>query len=182
LLVEFSSADALLDAVRKAREQGYRQIEAYTPFSVEGLTQALHLPPSRVPVITLIGGIIGGAGAFFMQWYSAVIDYPINSGGRPLNSWPAFIPATFELAILGAALAAFGGMLVLNGLPQLRHPLFEIDEFHLASRNRFFLCIRANDPKFSLNATREQLDAFSPVRILVVPGSAPQAKEVEHDE
>lgn len=177
LLAELSTADALLEAVRKAREQGYRQIEAYTPFSVEGLADALALPPTRVPLITLIGGIIGGAGAFFMQWYSAVVSYPINSGGRPLNSWPAFIPATFELAVLGAALAAFGGLLILNGLPQLRHPLFEVDEFHLASRNRFFLCIRAGDPKFSLEDTREQLQALSSARVLVVPW----LKESAHD-
>jgi hypothetical protein len=169
LLAELSTADALLDAVRRIREQGYRQIEAYTPFSVDGLADALKLPKNRVPLITLVGGIIGGAGAFFMQWYSAVVAYPINSGGRPLNSWPAFIPATFELAVLGAALAAFGGMLILNGLPQLRHPLFEVDEFHLASRNRFFLCIRASDPKFSLDGTREQLEALAPARVLLVP-------------
>jgi hypothetical protein len=171
LLIELSSADALLGAVRNIRAQGYRQIEAYTPFSVEGLPEALQLPPSRIPLITLAGGIVGGAGGFFMQWYSAVIDYPINSGGRPLNSWPAFVPATFELAILGAALAAFAGMLVLNGLPQLRHPLFEIDEFHLASRDRFFLCVRARDPKFSSSATREQLEALSPVQIFIVPAA-----------
>jgi hypothetical protein len=169
LLAELSTADALLDAVRSIRAQGYRKIEAYTPFSVDGLADALNLPANRVPLITLVGGIIGGAGAFFMQWYSAVVAYPIDSGGRPMNSWPTFIPATFELAVLGAALAAFAGMLILNGLPQLRHPLFEVEEFHLASRNRFFLCIRANDPRFALDATRGQLQALTPVRVLLVP-------------
>src|SRR5689334_17909238 len=99
LLAEFSHAEKLVEAVHHARAAGYRKLEAFTPFSVDGLAEALALPPSRVPLLTLLGGIIGGAGAFFMQWYTAVIDYPIDSGGRPFNSWPAFIPATFELAV-----------------------------------------------------------------------------------
>lgn len=169
LLAEFTSADALLEATRQARAEGYRQVEAYTPFSVEGLPEALALPPNRVPLFALIGGVLGGAGAFFLQWYSAVVSYPINSGGRPLNSWPAFIPAIFELAVLGAALASFGGMLLLNGLPRLRHPLFEVDEFHLASRSRFFLCIRGEDPQFSLVGTQKWLESQGAGRILVVP-------------
>lgn len=169
LLAELATADALLDAVRQSRAAGYRQLEAYTPFSVESLPEALELPPSRVPLITLAGGIMGGVGAFFMQWYSAVISYPINAGGRPLNSWPAFIPATFELAVLGAALAAFAGLLLLNGLPRLRHPLFEVPDFHLASRNRFFVCIRGSDPAFSADGTRAHLESLAPVRVFVVP-------------
>ena len=169
LLAELPTADALLDAVRRLRAAGYRQLECYTPFAVEALPEALDLPPSMVPLITLMGGLVGGVGAFFMQWYSAVIDYPINSGGRPLNSWPAFIPVTFELAVLGAALAGFAGMLILNGLPKLRHPLFEVDEFHLASRNRFFVCIRGSDPEFSPEATRKHLELLAPVRVVVVP-------------
>jgi hypothetical protein len=169
LLAEFATAESLLQAARQARSRGYRLLEAYTPFSVEGLPEALALPHSKVPLFTLIGGVIGGAGAFFMQWYTAVVDYPINSGGRPLNSWPAFIPATFELAVLGAALATFGGMLLLNGLPRLRHPLFELEEFHFASRNRFFLCVRAGDPRFDPAQTRDWLESQKPVRVLVVP-------------
>jgi hypothetical protein len=169
MLAEFSTAEALLEAVRAARQQGYLMLEAYTPFSVEGLPEALQLPPNRVPALTLLGGVVGGAGAFFLQWYAAVIDYPINSGGRPLDSWPAFIPATFELAVLGAALAAFIGMLWLNGLPRLRHPLFEVPEFDLASRNRFFLCIRAGDPRFGSAPTRQWLETLAPARIIEVP-------------
>jgi hypothetical protein len=168
LMAEFPSAERLLEAVQGARAAGYRKLEAYTPFSVPGLSEALDLPPSRVPLLTLIGGLVGGAGAFFLQWYSAVIDYPINSGGRPLNSWPSFIPATFELAVLGASLAAFGGMLVLNGLPRLRHPVFDAPDFHLASRNRFFLCIRSDDPRFD-RATQEWLATLRPVRTCVIP-------------
>jgi hypothetical protein len=169
LMVEFDSAERLIEAVKAARDRGYRHLEAYTPFSVEGLPEALALPKSRVPLWALIGGIIGGAGAFFLQWYSAVVDYPINSGGRPLNSWPAFIPATFELTVLGAALAAFGGMMALNGLPRLRHPVFDTPDFHLASRNRFFLCIRGTDPQFELGATRNWLATLKPVAIVKSP-------------
>lgn len=169
LLADFSSADALVSTVRAARREGYRRLEAYTPFSVEGLPEALALAPNRVPLLALLGGVLGGAGAFFLQWYTAVVNYPINSGGRPLNSWPAFIPATFELAVLGGAIASFVGMLVLNGLPRLRHPLFEVPEFHLASRNRFFLCIRSDDRQFSMAGTRAWLEAQNPVGVFLVP-------------
>jgi len=175
LLAEFSHAEKLLEAVRHARAAGYRNLEAFTPFSVDGLAEALALPPSRVPLLTLLGGLIGGVGAFFMQWYTAVIDYPIDSGGRPLNSWPAFIPATFELAVLGAALAAFAGMLMLNGLPRLRHPIFDAPDFHLASRDRFFLCVRAQDPRFDLEATKEWLTGLAPKRVTVVPAAAQES-------
>jgi Protein of unknown function (DUF3341) len=172
ITAEFGHAEALLDAVRATRGQGYRRVEAYTPFSVEGLPEALDLPPDRVALVTLLGGIAGGAGAFFLQWYSAVIDYPINSGGRPLNSWPAFIPAVFELAVLGAALAGFFGMLALNGLPRLRHPIFNTPDFHLASRNRFFLCVRSDDPLFDLEKTEAWLRTLSPVTLARTPVGA----------
>jgi hypothetical protein len=174
LVAEFNSAERLVEAAQAARRCGYRRLEAYTPFSVPGLAEALDLPASRVPLITLIGGVVGGAGAFFLQWYSAVIDYPINSGGRPLNSWPAFIPATFELAVLGAALAAFAGMLVLNGLPRLRHPIFDTPDFHLASRNRFFLCVRSDDPLYEPERTREWLQSLQPLRIVITPAGVAQ--------
>jgi hypothetical protein len=172
LVAEFASTEALLAAVRAARRCGYRRLEAYTPFSVPGLPEALALPRDRVALTTLLGGGIGGAGGFFMQWYAAVLDYPINSGGRPLDSWPAFIPVTFELAVLGGALAAFGGMLALNGLPRLRHPIFDTADFHLASRNRFFLCVRADDPLFDDQRTRSWLATLSPVRIAQTPAAA----------
>jgi len=172
LMAEFGSAEALVCAARAARQWGYRRLEAYTPFSVEGLAEALELPPPRIPLITLIGGIVGGAGAFFLQWYTAVIDYPINSGGRPLNSWPMFIPATFELAVLGAALAAFGGLLVLNCLPRLRHPVFDTPDFDLASRNRFFLCIRSDDALFDLEGTGAWLRGLGPLRVVPTPAEA----------
>lgn len=143
LLAEFATADDLLAAVRRARQEGFA-VEAYTPFAVDGLPEAIGFPRNCVPLVTLIGGIVGGSGGYFLQWYSAVVDYPLNIGGRPLHSWPSFIPVTFEMTILGAALAAVCGMLIMNGLPRLRHPLFEVPDFDLVSRNRFFLCLRAN--------------------------------------
>jgi hypothetical protein len=170
-MAEFASAEALLEAVRAARASGYRRLESYTPFAVEGLAEALQLPRSRVPLLALIGGIVGGCGAFFLQWYTAVVDYPINSGGRPLDSWPAFVPATFELAVLGAALAAFFGSLALMGLPRLRHPVFDTPDFDLASRNRFFLCIRGDDPQFDIERTRSWLADLHPLRVLTTPAA-----------
>jgi len=168
LVAEFASDRLLVDAARRARGAGYRCIDAYAPFSVEGLSDALGFRSDRVALITLLGGILGGIGAYFLQWYTAVIDYPINAGGRPLHSWPAFIPATFEMTVLGAALAAFFGMLILNGLPRLVHPIFNTPDFDLASRNRFFLCIEARDPRFEPGETRAFLDSLEPMRIAEV--------------
>jgi hypothetical protein len=168
LIAEFSDPNALLDAVERCRTR-YRDVDAYTPYPVEGLAEALGFQRSRVPLITLLGGIAGGIATYLLQWYSAVIDYPINSGGRPLHSWPAFIPPTFEITVLGAALAAFFGMLVLNGLPRLHHPIFNARDFDLASRNRFFVSIRASDPRFERTETRSFLDELSPLRVIEVP-------------
>jgi hypothetical protein len=165
LMAELTDADCLLEAVRRARAAGYREIEAYSPFPIDGLAEAVGFTGNRVALLTLIGGILGGAGGYFLQYYSAVIDYPINSGGRPLHSWPVFILVTFELAVLGAALAALIGMLILNGLPQLYHPLFNTRGFDLATRNRFFLCIRANDPLLDREATRRFLEDLRPLHV-----------------
>src|SRR5689334_12755798 len=143
VLAEFRTAEELLHAARAAREAGYDHVDAYAPFPVEGLADAVGMRRNTVAPATLIGGIVGGVGTYFMQWYAAVVSYPFNVGGRPLHSWPSFVPATFEITILGAALAAVGAMLIANGLPRLHHPLFAAPEFDLASRNRFFLCLRA---------------------------------------
>jgi len=169
LLAEFRTADALLHAARAAREAGYDLVEAYAPFPVEGLADAVGMPRNAVAPATLIGGIVGGIAIYFLQWYTAVIDYPINSGGRPLHSWPAFIPATFECTVLGAALAAFFGYLILNGLPRLHHPIFNAADFDLATRNRFFLCIESADPRFDHAETRRFLEALDPLRVSEVP-------------
>jgi hypothetical protein len=169
LLAEFATSEALLDAARRAREAGFRHIEAYSPFPVDGLAEAVGFTRNRIPLAALIGGILGGAGVYFLQWYSATVDYPLNIGGRPLNSWPSFIPATFELTILGASLAAVLVMLIMNGLPALRHPLFNVPQFDLASRNRFFLCLRMRDPAFDADRAHALLDALAPVFVCEVP-------------
>ncbi len=170
ILAEFASPAALLDAIARCREVSYRDLEAYAPFSIEGLPEAIGFTANRVPLLTLLGGIGGGVGAYFMQWYSAVVDYPINSGGRPLHSWPSFIPGTFELTVLGAALAAFVGFLVLSGLPRLNHPLFDAPDFDLASRSRFFLCVRATGSAFAPERVEDFLRALGPVRVSRVGG------------
>jgi hypothetical protein len=169
LLAEFRTAEELVAATNRARVEGYQRIEAYSPFPLEGLIEAAGGFKDRVPLITLIGGVLGGAGGFFLQWYAAVIDYPINVGGRPLNSWPSFIPATFELTVLGAALFAVFGMLAMNRLPKLYHPLFNVPEFELASRSRFLLCLRCEDPKFEVEGTREFMQSLNPIALSEVP-------------
>jgi len=161
VVAEFDSPEALLAATQKTVTDGYRQFEAYSPFLVEGLDEAMGFHRSRVPLIALIGGIIGGVGGFFMEWFSAVIHYPINVGGRPLNSWPAFIPITFEMTILCASIAAVLGMLGLNGLPMPYHPLFNVSRFERASRDRFFLCIESRDPKFERERTTTFLKSLN---------------------
>jgi hypothetical protein len=162
LLAEFETSDALIEAVRYARQAGYRRMDAYTPFPVEHLAEELGFHHTRLPMIVLIGGLLGCAGGFFMQYYATVLDYPWNVGGRPLNSWPAYIPITFECTILAAALSAVLGMLALNGLPMPHHPLFNQPRFALASRNRFFLCIEAVDRKFERDATARFLSGLRP--------------------
>jgi hypothetical protein len=168
LLAEFSGPDALVEAARRSRAE-YRDVDAYAPYSVDGLPEALGFTRDRIPLAGLLGGIAGGVGAYLLQWYTAVVDYPIDAGGRPLHSWPAFIPATFELAVLGAALAVFFALWALNGLPRLNHPMFDAPDFDLASRNRFFLAIRASDPRFEPTRTRDFLEALQPLRVVVVP-------------
>ena len=169
LMAEFASPEAVLDAARRTAAAGYTRAEAYTPFPVEGLSAALGFRRSRVALIVLIGGIVGACGAFGMEWYANVLSYVWNIGGKPPNSWPAFIPITFELGVLGAAVSAVIGMLALNGLPQPYHSVFNASRFTLASRDRFFLCIEATDPKFDAHATRRLLEELQPVSIEEVP-------------
>jgi hypothetical protein len=148
---EFDTPGKLIQAAEKARLAGYKNMDAFTPFPVEGLSEALGLKRTLVPLVTLTGGLLGGLGAFGLQYWISVISYPENIGGRSLNSWPAFIPVTFELTVLGASLFAVFGMLAMNKLPQPHHPLFNVDRFQKhASVDCFFLCLQADDPKFSV--------------------------------
>ena len=165
---EFETEHQLLHAAEKTREAGYRRMDAYAPFPVEGLSEAMGLKSNKVAMLTLIGGLCGGLGGFGFEYWCNVISYPLNIGGRPLNSWPAFIPVTFELTILVAALSAVLGMLALNGLPMPYHPLFNNPRFALASRNRFFLCIESRDPKFDLDHTRYFLESLNPREVSTV--------------
>jgi hypothetical protein len=158
---EFTTPEQILSAAHQAREAGYKHITAYTPFPVEGLAEAIGFRWTAVPLLTLIGGIGGGLTGFGLQYWVAAITYPINVGGRPLNSWPAFIPVTFELTVLGAAIFAAVGMLALNKLPQPYHPVFSVERFARASTDRFFLCIEARDPKFNLAETARFLQSVS---------------------
>jgi hypothetical protein len=157
---EFGTPEQLIHAARKVREAGYRHVDAYAPFPVEGLPEALRLHRSWVPLITLLGGLTGGLGGFGLQYWAAAITYPLNIGGRPLNSWPAFIPVTFELTILGASLSAVLGMLALNRLPQPHHAVFNVPRFTHASTDRFFICIQARDKKFHLAETARFLQGL----------------------
>jgi hypothetical protein len=162
LMAEFEEHDELLAAARRAYAEGYRRMDAYSPFPIEGLAEALGHEYTAIPLITLAGGITGGLGAYFMEWYSMARLYPLNVGGRPHNSWPNFIPVTFELTILIASVSAFLAVFVLNRLPQPHHPVFNAPGFERASIDRFFLCLEADDPKFSLLETRRFLETLKP--------------------
>ncbi len=168
LMAEFSSATALVHAAERARLEGYRQMDAYSPIPVEELPEALGLRRTRLPRLVLLGGILGGLGGYGLEYWSQVIAYPMNIGGRPYHSWPHFIPVTFETTVLGAALSAFIGMWALNKLPQPYHPVFNVPAFARASVDRFFLCIEATDPKFDRHATGKFLESLHPLGVTEV--------------
>jgi hypothetical protein len=157
LMAEFATAEDVLTGARRAWEAGYRDMDAYTPYCVEGLAASLGMKRSRIPSIVFCGGLVGAGAGFFMQYYSMGVDYPINVGGRPYNSWPVFIPIAFEVLVLVASFAALIAMLVLNGLPRPNHPVFNVPSFARASQDRFFLCIEATDPKFDRETTAQFL-------------------------
>ena len=162
VIAEFDNPSDLVRAARAAREKGYRKLDAYTPFPVEELSDALHLHKNRLPMIVLIGGIVGGLAGYLLQYYVTVVYFPINIAGRPLHSWPAYIIITFELTILFAAISTVLGLLGLCGLPMPYHPVFNVPRFALASRNRFFLCIEATDPLFDRDRTCSFLETLEP--------------------
>lgn len=165
VITEFAGAPALVQAVHRARAEGYVVMEAYTPYPIEELNDAIGHGPSRVPLLVLLGGVLGCLGGFFLQYWTAAVDFPLNIGGRPPNSWVAFIPITFECTILGAGIAAVLGMLVLNGLPMPYHPVFSVDRFQLASRDRYFLLILARDPKFRAGDTFRFMETLGGVHV-----------------
>src|SRR5579871_3522228 len=160
VLGEFDTEHQLCNAARAAREAGWKHVEGYTPFPVEALNDALGLKRNLVPLITLIGGLCGGLGGFFFQYWVNVYAYPMNIAGRPLNSWPAFIPVTFELTVLGASTFAVFGMLALNKLPQPHCPLFTVERFKRATDDKFFVCIEASDKKFNLSEATKFLQGI----------------------
>jgi hypothetical protein len=163
LMAEFREPARIVEAARRCREAGYRRMDAYTPYPIEELAEALgHHTRGRLPRIVLFGGLMGAVVGFLLQYWVSVYAYPLNIGGRPLNSWPAFIPVTFEMTVLVAALFAVLGMMALNGLPMPYHPVFNVPEFALASRDRFFLCIEASDPQFEPVETRRFLEGLDP--------------------
>jgi len=168
LMAEFVQPEPLLEAARRARAEGYRSMDAYAPMPVEGLAEAIGFQTDWVQRLVFIAGVLGATGGFTLCWWMTVVAYPHNVAGRPLNSWPAYVPITFECMVLLACLTAVTGMLALNGLPQPYHPVFNVPEFARASRDRFFLCIEASDPKFDIEATRAFLEQLNPEGVVEV--------------
>ena len=170
LLAEYDDVDPLLAAARAARDAGYEQTDAFTPFPIEELGPALGWKRSRIARAFLAGGVAGGLLGFAMMWYANVMSYTINVGGRPLDSWPAFVPITFEMTVLGSALTGALCLMLRCGLPRPHHPLFEVEGFDRSGVDRFFLFIDGRDPKFDEHATGGMLEGTSPLRVIAVEG------------
>jgi len=165
LVAEFETQEAIETAADAARKAGYRTMDAYTPYPIEGLDEKLGMSPTRLGWIVLAAGIAGALGGFFMQYYANVVFYPLNIGGKPLNSWPNWIVITFEVTVLFSAFTAGLFMLGRNGLPRPYHPIFNTPGFENATRDRFFLCIETADDRFDLNGTRTFLEELEPLRV-----------------
>jgi hypothetical protein len=168
LLAEFETAHEVVAAANRAREAGYRRIDGFSPFPVEGLAEAVGYRWTILPTLVFFGGLGGGLTGFGMCWYANVLSFPLNIGGKPWNSWPMWIPITFELTILGAALTTVLGMMALSGLPTPYHPTFNVERFALASTDRFFLVIKARDKKFDLPQTKAFLQSLNPYGVYEV--------------
>ena len=169
IMAEFDTPQALVDAAHATRQAGYQKIDAYSPFPVEGLAEEIGFHRDEVPLVVLIGGIVGGLTGYLMQYWMSAVAYPLNIGGKPPHSWPAFIVITFEMTILFAGISAVFGMLALNGLPMPYHPVFNVPRFAFATKDRFFLMVFSTDPKFNTIETRRFLEALGPRSISEVP-------------
>ena len=169
LMAEYETPTELVEACKAAYAEGYREMDAYSPFPIEEASEAIGVHRSAVPLVTLLGGLLGGLSGFALQYWINVIDYPLNIGGRPYDSWPAFIVPTFEMTILFAGLVGTFGMFAMNGLPRPYHPVFNVDQFSKVTRDRFFLCVEATDPRFDLAATQQFMERLKPLSISEVP-------------
>jgi hypothetical protein len=169
VMAEFDTPVALVEAAKRAYQAGYRKIDTYTPFPVEGLAEEIGFHRDEVPLVVLIGGIVGGLTGYLMQYWMSAVAYPLNIGGKPYHSWPAFIVITFEMTILFAGISAVFGMLALNGLPMPYHPVFNVPRFARASRDRFFLVVFSSDVKYDPAATRQFLESLDPRSVSEVP-------------
>ena len=169
LMAEFDDVNTVITAARRVYGAGYRKIDAYSPFPVEELSEAIGFHKNGVALVCLVGGLLGCTGAFTLQWWINTISYPINIGGRPLNSWPSFIIVTFEMTILFSGLSAVFGMLALNGLPMPYHPVFNVPRFEFASKDRFFIVIFSSDRNYDPTRTRQFLEGLNPISVAEVP-------------
>src|SRR6476620_9315903 len=159
-MAEFDSVNSLMDAANRTREAGYKKIDAYSPFPVEGLAEAIGFHRDEVPLVVLIGALLGGLGGYLLQYWISVVSYPVNVGGKPYHSWPAFIVVTFEMTILFGGIFAVLGMLALNGLPMPYHPVFNVPRFAMATKDRFFLIVFSTDPQYTPAGTKQFLEGL----------------------
>jgi len=169
MMAEFDTPVALVEAAKRTYQAGYTKIDTYTPFPIEGLAEEIGFHRNEVPLVVLIGGIVGGLTGYLMQYWMSAVDYPLNIGGKPYHSWPAFIVITFEMTILFAGISAVFGMLALNGLPMPYHPVFNVPRFTRASRDRFFLVVFSSDVQYDPAATRQFLESLDPRSVSEVP-------------
>ncbi len=167
LIAKFDTPEEVVEATRQARAAGYKRMEAYSPFPIEELAEILNFKP-KIQYLVFIGGVLGALSGFALQYYASVIAYPLIIGGRPFNSWPAFIVIEFEMTILFAGLFAVFGMLGLNGFPHPYHPVFNAKDFNLVSRDKFFLVIESTDPRFDAERTRAFLESLNPEEVTEV--------------
>ena len=166
---EFETPEDLMSAVKRTREAGYSRMDAYTPFPIHGLTDAMKFRDERVPLLMFLGGLVGGLSGFFLQTYTNVWDYPFNVGGKPMIGYPAWVPITFECTVLFSALTGVLSMIILNGLPKPYDPMFNLPGFARASQDRFFLCIEARDPNFNVEEVTTFLESLGAESVEAVP-------------